>query len=276
MARTPTDPTKPEVWVTKGLDELDFEFYIPQGPKGDPGGFVAATSLSTTNLNDIVVPGLYRQSLSTNATTLLNYPSASSGLLEVFEGQNATDLIQRWTPWGGTPAVGRIMYIRRRDAVGNWSTWITYASSRVDQTAGRAIYEWDSLNNRDQLVWGDTGARRVEADFKNGWTAAIANLRRVGNVVSFGVYTVNPTARTTDIAYSVPAGFKPGPYGGNIAFPVRLGGGTDWTQIAGNGDMYAPTSQISANGYICVTSWITGDAWPTTLPGVASGSIPNI
>lgn len=29
---TPSDPKEPEVKVTKNMDELDFDFYIPQGP----------------------------------------------------------------------------------------------------------------------------------------------------------------------------------------------------------------------------------------------------
>lgn len=276
MATTPDDPTKPQVWVRKGLDELDFEFYIPQGPKGDPGGFVSATTLSSAHLDDIKTPGHYRQDNGNLATALLGYPNNSAGLLEVLQAVTVPDLIQRFTPVAGSAnGSGRAFYIRRYFG-SVWGPWYAHTTSRVDQTAGRTIYQWDELNGRDQLVYGDTGARRVETEFKNGWSAAIASLRRVGNVVSFGVYTISPTARTTDVAYTIPSGFKPGSYGGNIAFPLRLGGGTDWCQVSGNGDIYPPTSAISANGFICLSTWITGDAWPSTLPGIASGGISSM
>jgi hypothetical protein len=274
MARTPTDPTKAQVWITKGLDDLDFEFYFPQGPKGDPGGFVAATSIGATLLDDLKTPGHYRQDNGNNATILNGYPvAAAAGFLEVLQAVTPGDLLQRYTPVAGAATgSGRAIYIRRYFA-GIWGAWYAHTSSRIDQTAGRVLYQWDDLNGRDQLIWGDTGTRRVETDFKNGWTAAIASIRRVGSVVSFGVYTMNPAAKTADIAYSIPAGFRPGPYGGNIAFPVKFNSTTDWCQITGAGDVLPPLTASSAVGFVCMHTWITGDAWPTTLPGTASGGI---
>lgn len=249
-----------------------------QGVKGDPGGIVLGTSLGANNLNTITASGLYRQDNSANATLANNYPVVAPGVLTVYERVNATSLVQNYQTITGTLSYeARVLYTRVLQG-GVWSPWRAYASSRVDQTAGRVIYQWDDVNSREQIIYGDTGIRRVEADFKNGWTAAIASLRRVGSTVTFGTYTINPTARTTDIAYTLPSGFRPASYGGNIAFPVRYSGAvnTEWQQVTGVGDLYPPTGAISSNGFICVSTWTTADSWPTTLPGVASGSIPNL
>lgn len=248
-----------------------------QGVKGDPGGIVLGTSTGTNNLNTITASGLYRQDNSANATLANNYPVVAPGVLTVYERVAGTSLVQNYQTITGTLSYeARVFYTRVLQG-GVWSPWRAYASSRVDQTAGRVIYQWDDLNNREQLIYGDTGIRRVETDFKNGWTASIASLRRVGNVVTMGVYNINPTARTADIAYTVPTGFRPAAYGGNIAFPVsHTTAGTAFTQITSVGDMYPNVSAISANGYICVGNWTTADSWPTTLPGTAAGTIPNL
>ena len=41
------------------------------------------------------------------------------------------------------------------------SKWKNVPSQRVDTTAGRAVYVWDNVNNREQLAFGDTGYRAL-------------------------------------------------------------------------------------------------------------------
>jgi hypothetical protein len=282
MALTPTDPTKAQLWINGTAPNQTLDFYIPRGAKGEPGGIIQGTEIGTNNLNTILVPGMYRTALGSNVTALNNYPSGIIGvsvIVTVTQGNNGAggQLVQTVEPAAGI-RLGQVMWKRGTSDNGTtWSTWRAFTSTRVDQAAGRAIYQWDDVNNRDQLMYGDTGVRRVETDFKNGWTCAIASLRRVNNVISFGLYTVNPTSQTNIAAYTLPAGFKPASYGGNVAFPIRYSGATntDWMQITSAGDVQPPTGAISGNGYICVSTWTTTDAWPTTLPGTAQGSIPN-
>jgi hypothetical protein len=246
--------------------------------KGDPGGIASAGDLGNNNLDTFIVPGVYRQTNGGYTTLANNYPIAGGiGVLTVLSSQSDNSRFeQTWDPIStNAEGQGRVFF-RRVNYAGTWYPWKAFNSTRVDQTAGRVIYQWDNANNREQIIYGDTGMRRIETDFKNGWTAAIGVIRRHGNNVTFGVYTVNPAARTLDIAYTIPSGFKPASYGGNIAFPIRYSGATntDYVQITGAGDVYPPTGAISGNGYICVFNWITNDTWPTTLPGVASGSNP--
>lgn len=277
MAFTPTDPTKAEVRITGTAPNQQLDFYIPRGAKGDPGGFTAGTDLGTTDLNQITTAGLYKQANSANATLTANYPvNALTGSLEVLEQSPGANggFLQRYTIiWGS--ASGRLVY-QRTKTNGSWQPWRAFTDSRVDQTAGRAIYKWDDLNQREQLIYGDTGVRRIEAGFINGWTAAIGILRRVGNVVSFGLYSVNPAAQTNGVAYPIPSGFRPGSYGGTIGNAVQMGGGFTILQVNAIGEVYPNTTATSCTGVVNLMTWTTQDAWPPILPGTAAGSIPNV
>lgn len=266
------------VTVTGTPEAPILNFDIPQGEKGDPGGITLGMDLGTIHLNTILVAGTYRQTGGVNVTTALGYPVTTNAtcVMQVW-GVSSTNVVQQLEFTISTYA-RRVFWQRVSSDGGNtWSVWATYASTRVDQTAGRAIYQWDDLNNREQLTYGDTGVRRVEADFKNGWTAAIASLRRVNNLVTLGVYSVAPAGRTDVAAYTLPSGFRPAGFGGNMSFPTRMGTTTlEWATITTAGDVQPPTSAISASGSINLFTFTTADAWPATLPGTASGTIPNL
>jgi hypothetical protein len=246
-----------------------------QGVKGDPGGWVSGTDLTTVNLNTVTTPGLYRQPIAANATLLLNYPTAGIACsLEVLDINGSSNVLQRLMTFnGGANGSTRITYTRRNNS-GTWDPWRALSTTRVDQTAGRVIYQWDDVNSREQIIYGDTGHRRVETSFINGWTCAIASIRRVGSEVTFGVYSINPAAQTNAVAYNIPAGFRQA-YGGTIGLATQTNGSVGWLQVNTAGDLYPPTSALSSTGFIHVMSWHTLDAWPTTLPGTASGTIPN-
>lgn len=266
------------VTVTGTPDNPIFNFDIPQGEKGEPGGLVAGTDLSTIHLNTILVAGIYRQGNGANCTTALGYPTSNNatGTLTVLTPL-PNNVVQEWQYALGSQ--GRRVFWRRytTDSGANWSSWASYNSSRTDNTAGRAIYAWDESVGREQIIYGDTGVRRVETDFKNGWTANIASLRRVNSMVTLGVYNVVPTGRTDPIAYTLPAGFRPAGYGGNLSFPLRMGAtNVEWATVTTSGDITPPTTATSASGTINLLTFTTADAWPTVLPGTASGSIPNL
>lgn len=272
MARTPTDPTKAQVWVTKGLDDLDFEFYFPQGPKGDPGGIVNGTPLGAANLNEIVTTGVYRQDSGSNATALNNYPFPNSGVLLVFQSAGAGYLSQQYMPLNGGTLSAKQFY-RREFVTPSWGPWRLYASSRVDQTAGRAIYQFDDVNMRDQLIYGDTGYRNITTLLGDVSTGAVY-LRRMGGICSLSFSNVEFTNPSSTVVHTynalLPAGFR-------SAWAARY----PLSPSAGQITVYGSTGNIDLVKGVSTTLfneviWTTNDTWPTSLPGVSAATIPNL
>lgn len=249
---------------------VDYQYPGPQGlkgDKGDPGGFVASTALAGENLDDIKVPGMYRQSTATSATVPLNYPVASSGLLEVMIASGGTDVLQRYTAMGGGPSSSGRTWYSRRFLGGIWSTWVTHTQMRLDNTNGRAAYIWDDSNNREQMVFGDTGWRDVTPI---SGTASWIRLRRVGNVVY--VWVAGWVNGTTNDIISLPLGFQTGTnsivghFGDRAGAPVPV-------NINGPSNLIQATqSSTVMSAYL---TFPTVNSWPTSLPGVAHAAIPN-
>lgn len=252
------------------------------GPKGDPGGFVGGTALATSDLNLIVAPGLYKQDNSANATAVRNYPRDSTGgVLAVFErvapGASAS-VIQQFYPAVNSIAGTPVMYVRYSTTNNTaWTPWRIFASSRVDQTAGRAMYQWDSINDREQLIYGDTGWRQVGDLLINGWSMVGGNIsvRRVGNIVYWRAWNLNGSAATNVAFCTIPNGF------GLEAYTHRAGisDGDDFSFVSINN-----TNGLSAKAIVPILfksvfsmwSYPTAQTWPTSLPGIASGGIPNV
>ena len=283
MARTPTDPTKAQVWVTKGLDDLDFEFYFPQGPKGDPGGWTTGTQLFANNLNTITINGLYRQDNSANATLINNYPVAAPGVMQVMERVTGS-IVQVYYTITGTPTYeARVHYVRVLQA-SVWSPWRAFNSTRVDQTAGRAIYQWDDINNRDQLIYGDTGWRQIIVP---GDIASLPNMngyiRRVGNQVSFQAFetTAGGTASGATTLWNTPTGWRyvlgasPAMVSGSVIDSGALPVANASIYLASAGAYNVTLRAVAGTRHYATLNWLTTDAWPTSLPGTAYASIPN-
>jgi hypothetical protein len=278
MARTPTDPTKAQVWITKGIDDLDFEFYFPQGPKGDPGGYTSGTSLNTTNLNAITVAGIYKQDNGANATLLQNYPVASSGILHVDERiapANGLSILQTYYPFTGSSGVNpRQFYRRYLVANTTWGPWESYVAQRVDQTAGRAIYTFDTINQREQLIYGDTGWRDITTAFGGGVGGALY-LRRANSQVSLqmaGFQMATAIPNGTAIS-NLPVGFRPTV---NSYYPLIHGASRNsrsfYMGANGTGGF---NNAFADENYSSLIQWSTIDAWPTSLPGASYTGIPN-
>ncbi len=264
----------------------------PQGPigaKGDPGGFTLGTLLTVENLNTVMTPGIYRKSTTGTGLLALNFPAdTDSGVLLVHVRLTDATVYQEYHTWNRLSAGSRGYYIRTLNA-GSWSAWQFVATQRMDQTAGRALYTWDSLNDREQLVYGDTGLRVVSAALTADWLGAgsAAYIRRVGQIVTLQ-YDIKPTVADTTPAngnfYILPLGFRVSQFGSSADTVVsgeRLAINTVTPLIqrldaAGFVSILvasrAPTDLKFVRGMV---SWHTLDAWPTTLPGTASGSIPN-
>ncbi|UVK62841.1 minor tail protein [Arthrobacter phage Uzumaki] len=329
MAFTPIDPNKAEVRITGTAPNYGLDFYIPrgergeigpQGPigpatytnlsvgvvetgpetagatgpqglkgdKGDPGGLVQ-TDLLTTDLNALInVSGAYNQPNSANATTALGYPYAGfiGSIIILRRAQDRVTQIAY--PNTGATTAGNVFYSRINTASG-FEPWKVFSSSRVDQTAGRVIYEWDVVNNRDQLIYGDTGWRELAATpVTNGVVSGYIRYRRVGQRVIMRFVDVTLSTGATGLcviaaAAEVPIGFRPAANYRSLQSIGQTNNASDQQVISNYGDI-SWIRQISntgisttrppapLSGYI---DWMTEDVWPSVLPGTASGSIPN-
>lgn len=277
MALTPTDPTKAEIWIRGTAPNQIIDLYVPRGAKGDPGGFVEGTELGTNHLNTIVTPGIYKQTTSANVSSANGYPFSGIVASLMVTRARTQDIIQTLRPGNGVRA-GATIYERASGDTGTtWSAWRVYASQRTDQSAGRAIYGWDDLNNREQLIYGDTGLRIITLE--NGYSGTFY-LRRVGNIVNATGTVVRPPGGSFNGKFlTIPSGFAPSTSTW-VYTAVRNNGSsatfwlyrqnTDLTFTDSNAGNETDTSQTRID-----VSWTTNQAWPTTLPGTASGSIPN-
>lgn len=266
MARTPTDPTKAQVWVTKGLDELDFEFYFPQGPKGDAGGFNNSTAIPAgSDLNNYVFAGTYHVA-GVDATSIANNPRPTSAIawsIVVWARSSTVVTQDLWLVNNATT----LKY--SRSLVSNvWGPWEVYPPVWVDQTAGRTISIYDYANSRKQQIYGDTGWRDLTP---LSGTAAWVRLRRVGNMVS--VWVADWANGTSADIVALPLGFQTGTNSIPSIWGIRSTVPTLLT-IAGPGNMVQAAQ--SASSFSAFTSFPTVNSWPTSLPGVAHASIPNL
>ncbi|MBZ4486279.1 pyocin knob domain-containing protein [Microbacterium sp. cx-55] len=233
------------------------------------GQFLGANVAAAVDANTLTTPGVFRFG-SAVAAASTNLPVPRAGLLEVHNINGGGTPLQRFTEYGATQ---RGIYIRWASA-GGWGAWRFIASQRVDQTAGRAIYTWDDLNNREQLIYGDTGWRDISADLINGWSGT-AQLRRVGALVELKFNGLDPSAQTSATALQLAAGFRPG---GTNERPLLHTATTPATvyRMSITGGSSASSINAAANAGLLYGSgtFMTSDTWPTVLPGTAVGSIP--
>ncbi|PNW10631.1 hypothetical protein C1632_02405 [Microbacterium testaceum] len=241
-------------------------------------GQFAGASLGTADLDTVTTPGVYRQNNQGNSTLARNYPAAGTlGVLTVIQASTDSWMQQEYDP-SGYAGQGRVVY-RRVRAGGNWQPWRAFTAQRIDKTAGLAVYGWDDAAGREQLLYGDTGFRGVSDLAVNGWSISICTIRRVGSVVTFGVFGAQPSGATADTVLTIPGGFRPSSlYGGNTQHLVLSGSGQIVSvQFNTSGAMIAPRDKSAiGQGAIALMTWMTADTWPTTLPGTALGAVPNV
>lgn len=286
------------VWNTGTPENPIFNFELPSGAKGEPGGWNAGTSLGTRDLNTVTAPGIYYQGSTSAAMTLsLHYPpmvdyaGSSRGVLTVKSWSGGTAVIQEYTRIGrGAEGANqpRVVYTRYNEGTDKWSPWTPFVSSRVDNTAGRVVYMWDEQANREQMVYGDTGNRNISEFLNPSFQAPDAvdrvNIRRVVNTVTFTL-RIKPSAALVGASKSenrlvmdqLPQGFREGPtsYGnsyigsGSAPLSMLAFGATNTNgdlRVRGmSGDTWKAGEIIAL-----VATWMTNEPWPTTLPGTPS------
>lgn len=198
--------------------------------------------------------------------------------------------MQTFYPFSGASGINpRSFYKRYLVTSTTWGPWEAYVAQRVDQTAGRAIYTWDTINQREQLVYGDTGLRAVDSLLDNTkfdvtGTARTIRLRRTGNVVSLAGQVLSTAAVTSGSSLlTLPVGFRQD--GMTESLGLHTTNSTLIRLLLGNGTYalttYWPVSGVALTwnaGQVAQFSlmWTTNDPWPTTLPGTAVGTIPNL
>lgn len=140
---------------------------------------------------------------------------------------------------------------------------------RVDQSAGRVFKVWDYLNNREQIIYGDTGWRSITI------ASGTLQIRRVNQTVSVNLVNFRPQATGTVAIAQLPAGFRDAPT--SEVFWADEQGSPRSSQIRG----YSPFEFVilglsTINSYVSASiTYLTTDPWPTSLPGTAVGSIPS-
>jgi len=173
------------------------------------------------------------------------------------------------------------------DEIGLWSgaggLWcapgvpIPDLGTYTDESVGRRIFTWDTVNSRWQMTYGDTGDRNAAITYTNNWANSygVDRLRRIGNTV-YLVAALDSTNATADAAFTVPSGFRP-----TLAAitSIAIGGGSNVPRTLslgsnGVGTIYR-ASLTPQGGWQLTVAYPTNDAWPASLPGTASGSIPT-
>ncbi len=278
-----------------------FAFFTPLGTSGVPvaPGQVYTVSASVKaggNSTDIYI-GIhyYNGSTSLGETTTYKFIT-SSGWTRILHSavapSNATHAAI--TVSSGTVTNGDVFYF---DQFGLWSgaggVWrapgvvIPNLGTYTDESVGRRIFTWDTVNNRYQMTFGDTGWRDVKDDANlgpataNGWSAYSDTwrVRRVGSAVYVVIQATRGASITSKAFTGVwPVGWRPLTA---HTVPMQIAAGTTvmvgWqNQIANCWDLDFWGSGLS-NGSIVYfyTNYLTPDAWPTSLPGTAVGSIPQ-
>jgi hypothetical protein len=265
------------------IGNMSLEYLKTQIPKGDPGGIVLGTVLGTTDLNTITTPGTYRQSDNSGASGSLgnNYPyTGFYGEVNVY-GTTASDVIQEAIQQSYNVAADARKFSRRAKSNGVWSPWRTFNSTRVSDSAGRAIYQWDDLNNREQLVYGDTGTREISSLLTANWSIVETPngnlwIRRTGQLVTIsGQRITRPSAGITMITAGL-VGFRPNTESRGVAATLEATPKVHSFIIRVNGQFDFEASVPATPGINFTHTYTTNDDWPTALPGSAVGTIPNL
>jgi len=137
----------------------------------------------------------------------------------------------------------------------------------IDQSAGRVVRVWDYLNNREQLIYGDTGKRVITHPLVASGNIFLLRQNNTVNLIGEAL-KINGSG-TVNVLGLIPSGFLPR---GTVFGSPRVFWSTDTNnayRITFQGTL--AVSSVSSSTQINISeTWITNDPWPATLPGVAA------
>lgn len=138
---------------------------------------------------------------------------------------------------------------------------------KINQSAGRVVTVWDYLNQREQMIYGDTGWRSLpDTALLNGATATRLLIRRKDETVVLRLSGV--TLGNSTQFLQLPEGFA------NISSRFESPGGT--FQMNSARVLIAPSGWTAPTGaYFTHITFFATDVWPAILPGTAQGDISN-
>lgn len=139
----------------------------------------------------------------------------------------------------------------------------TRSSLVFDETAGRVVKAWDYLNQREQIIYGDTGERNISSLFTAGGAHGGFTLRRAGNTCTMTLYNWSPASAGNGVIAVIPQGFRP-----KITYAAAAQGLSSRIQVTNAGNVQAYSWTTSS--VVASLVWITDEPWPATLPGVAA------
>lgn len=156
-----------------------------------------------------------------------------------------------------------------------------------DASVGRRQFTWDTVNQRYQMIYGDTGWRDLSStvtwDASQTTGTGLLLLRRTTNHVAVRLeWTSSGTAfsgrRDVFATGGMPSGFRPS---SNQEWAVCLSDPAGTVTVGGamirnDGKIQSSFAAAQLSKQIEVSAlYATTEAWPSSLPGTASGSIPN-
>jgi len=144
----------------------------------------------------------------------------------------------------------------------------------TDEAATTGAIKWIKASGTGNTGWvveyGDTGVRNMSAvALSNGWTTSEYRLQRVGNTVHFTI-GADRSASSADAIGILPSGFRPANY---LYFAAVTNQSDDLARfyIDPSGNLTAwGRSDMAGTILYCTATFITTNAWPTSLPGSAA------
>lgn len=124
----------------------------------------------------------------------------------------------------------------------------------VSETAGRTVTIWDYLNNREQLIYGDTGWKT--ATLINGWTGTV-QYRRELNRVTVKFRNMVGTAASSTSFINLPLGYR----SLVLRLPVQIGATAYYVGFNSSGDVFIPIN-VPTDSYWSEVSYTTDNVWP--------------
>ena len=263
--------------IGQGYAKIATEGWVT--PIRTAGGYTAKTALYTATNDDRVIN-------CTSGTYTVTLPTAVSQAGREFVINNSGSGVITVGGAGSETVAGAATQALsgrgRLRIVSDGANWVVLDGSYADETVGRRLFQWDANNSRFQQTFGDTGWRDVTSLVDtSGWTNAPTALavyvRRTLEHTSM-IVNWNPGAGSCSGqgVVTLPSGFGPAasivaPGGAwQSADAGAYTGGWYW-ETGTKLNLQSPATSVYLRA---IATLPCTAAWPTSLPGTASGSIP--